>query len=73
MIAYLAAQRRAALLDLSHHFDSNPEAVRGMLSVLERKGRVRRLAGATACNRGCGQCEEAATEIYEWIGSSTEG
>lgn len=64
---YLAEQKRVALLDLSHRFGSSPEALRGMLAVLERKGRVRKLPAGTACSSGCGKCEAASIEIYEWV------
>ena len=32
---YLAQHKRVALIDLSHHFGSDPEALRGMLAMLE--------------------------------------
>jgi DNA-binding IclR family transcriptional regulator len=65
---YLAANRRAALADLSQHFGAAPEALRGMLGVLERKGRVRKLPAGTACGGGCTRCEPASVELYEWVG-----
>ena len=64
---YLHDTRRAALRDLSHRFDTDPEALRGMLDTLERKGRVRRLPANTPCGGGCCQCDPASIEIYEWI------
>jgi hypothetical protein len=67
--AYLAEQKRAPLMDLSHRFRSNPEALRGMLAVLERKGRVRKVTTGTACKMGgCEKCDPAALEVYEWLG-----
>jgi hypothetical protein len=65
---YLARHRRAALLDLSCRFESSPEALRGMLERLERKGRVRRLAGGAPCAGTCGKCDPASLETYEWLG-----
>jgi hypothetical protein len=41
LTAYLAEQKRATLLDLSILFGSDPEALRGMLAILEGKGPVR--------------------------------
>ncbi len=64
---YLAQQKRAALLDLSLHFRSDRDALRGMLSTLERKGRVRKLPTGTLCGGGCCKCDPATTEIYEWV------
>ncbi len=65
--AYLRDSGRAALRDLSHRFDADPEALRGMLGTLERKGRVRRLPGNTPCGGGCCSCDPASIEIYEWV------
>lgn len=64
---YLAEHKRAALTDISYHFDSDPEALRMMLSMLERKGRVRKLPAGTICGGGCSKCEPASIEIYEWV------
>ncbi len=64
---YLAVHRRAALSDLSQHFATTPEALRGMLGVLERKGCVRKLPGGTTCGGGCTRCEPSTVEIYEWV------
>lgn len=65
---YLQDSGRAALLDLSNHFDSDPDALRGMLGTLERKGRVRKLPANTPCAGGCCKCDPASVEIYEWVG-----
>lgn len=68
LTSYLCAQQRAALLDLSLRFDTDADALRGMLSVLERKGRVRKLPAGTLCSTGCSKCDTASVEIYEWVG-----
>lgn len=65
--SYLADNRRAALIDLQHRFAVDADALRGMLSVLERKGRVRKLPAGTRCGGGCSQCDPASVEIYEWL------
>jgi len=65
--AYLADRKRASLLDLCHHFGSDQDALRGMLAVLERKGRARKLPAGTACGGGCSKCDPASIEIYEWL------
>ena len=64
---YLRDVRRAALRDLSHRFDADPDALRGLLGTLERKGRVRKLPASTSCAGGCCKCDSATVEIYEWI------
>ena len=46
---YLKTHRRAALVDMATGLDATPEALREMLSVLERKGRVQKLPSGTAC------------------------
>jgi hypothetical protein len=71
--SYLAAQKRAALLDLSRHFDADPQAIRGMLSILVRKGRVRKLPAGTMCSTGCSKCDTASIEIYEWVEADGPG
>ncbi len=67
LTAYLAQRKRVALIDLSRRFGSDPQALRGMLSMLERKGRARKLPAGTACGGGCTQCDPASVEIYEWV------
>jgi predicted ArsR family transcriptional regulator len=63
---YLAEYGRASLVDMANRFDTDPEALRGMLATLERKGRVRKLPPGTACRGGC-SCNQAAPELYEWV------
>ena len=64
---YLAQRRQAPLVDLAHRFDSSPEALRAMLEVLARKGRVRRIENGAACASGCCKCDQASVETYEWV------
>jgi putative ferrous iron transport protein C len=71
LTSYLAEQKRAALTDISNRLGSNPEALRMMLSMLERKGRVRKLPAGTPC-AGCSQCDPAVVEIYEWVGAGED-
>jgi len=69
LTGYLAEHRQVAIQDLSYRFGASPDAVRGMLAVLERKGRVRRVDGPAPCASGCGNCEVATMETYEWLGA----
>jgi putative ferrous iron transport protein C len=69
LTGYLAKHRRVALMDMSNRFGSSPDALRGMLATLERKGRVRRIEAAATCATGCGKCDISAMETYEWLGS----
>lgn len=70
LTSYLAQQERVALLDLSYRFDTDADALRGMLSLLERKGRVRKLPAGTLCGSGCSKCDAATIELYEWVGDA---
>jgi hypothetical protein len=65
---YLQTHERAALIDLAHHFDTDPNALRGMLAKWVGKGRVAKLPSGTTCGGGCCKCDPATTEIYEWKG-----
>lgn len=63
--SYLQKRQRVTLSDLANRFDTDADALRGMLVVLERKGRVRKLP-TTACG-GCNQCDQAGMELYESV------
>jgi len=62
---YLKIRHRASLKDMAQGLGAAPEALRGMLAVLERKGRARRLPAGTGCG-GCCKCDPASIELYEW-------
>ena len=64
---YLKTHRRAALIDMATGLDATPEALREMLAVLERKGRVHKLPAGTACGSGCNKCSPSSVELYEWV------
>ncbi|MCG6897898.1 MAG: FeoC-like transcriptional regulator [Thiocapsa sp.] len=68
LTGYLARHRQVSLMDLAYRFESNPDALRGMLSILERKGRVRRVSTPAGCGTACSTCDAATIETYEWIG-----
>ena len=65
---YLQERRQASLRDLAFHFDTDPDAMRGMLAQWIQKGRVARCSLEGACGRGCGgcHCDPAAMELYQW-------
>ncbi len=64
---YLQKNKRVALVDIAYHFDTTPEAVRGMLEHWQRKGNVRLLNAGAACQQGCCQCSPVHLESYEWV------
>jgi putative ferrous iron transport protein C len=64
---YLKERRHATLMDLAVHFDTDPEAMRGMLEQWIKKGRVSKSESHSTCNRGCSGCGcDAALEVYSW-------
>lgn len=65
---YLQRHRRATLGDIALHFDLPAEAVRGMLDLWIRKGRIRQLDAAATCNTSCPvSCDDTAMTIYEAV------
>ena len=66
---YLAQRGQATLGDIALHFDTDPQAMRGMLDVLVRKGKVQRRSLDPACGSGCSKCDVTVREIYHVTGS----
>ncbi len=62
---YLSERRAASLSEIARRFATDPEALRPMLDLWIRKGKVRRSGGA-ACG-GCVSCAPADIEFYEWV------
>ena len=63
---YLQQRGQATLADIALHFDTDPDAVRGMLDIWIRKGKAHRKMATASCGSSCSQCDTAATEIYVW-------
>jgi len=70
LTTYLQQHQRASVHDMAQALDTDAEALRNMLSMLKRKGRVRRLPSGTSCGGGCGKCQPHTVEIYEWAASA---
>lgn len=66
---YLRQRGQASLADMALHFDAQPDALRGMLEVWVRKGRVYRRQATASCGSSCRQCASEATEVYVWAES----
>ena len=64
---YLAARKRASIIDLAGHFSMDIPAIEGLLATWMAKGRIRRLNDRLPCGT-CGKCESSITDIYEWVG-----
>ncbi len=62
---FLADRHAASLNEMACHFAVAPDALRPMLDLWIRKGKVRR-AGGSGC-QGCAGCAAAEVEIYEWV------
>ncbi len=67
---YLSQRGSANLSDLCIHFDTNPEAMRGMLGQWIRKGRVQKYSASASCGSSCSKCDLESTEIYQWVGTA---
>lgn len=65
---YLSDHGQATLADIALHFDSEPEAMRGMLERWVSKGKVERRKVEAACGTSCNRCDPAAMELYVWRG-----
>jgi hypothetical protein len=63
---YLKERKSVVLRDLMLHFDTEAEALRGMLQILVTKGYVIKLATNEACGSSCCKCDSTLMEIYEW-------
>ncbi len=63
---YLKQRGQCTLSDIALHFDTDADAVRGMLDVWIRKGKVEKRSATASCGTSCQSCDPAATEIYIW-------
>jgi len=64
---YVQKHQRASLKDLAVHFDSNPDAMRGMLEKWVAKGHIRHCP-PSACSGCATSCSSAPGDSYEWAG-----
>lgn len=69
---YLRQRGRASVAEMAIGLGVAPEALKGMLAVLERKGRVRRLALCSTCKQSCCACDPNTLELYEWTAERAE-
>lgn len=66
VINHLKLNRRVALRDMALALSISPDALREILSILERKGKIQKLASGTKCSGSCAKCAPNSIEIYEW-------
>lgn len=67
---YIKQRGSVSLLELSLHFSTPADALRGMLQHWLRKG-VIQITGNVGCQKGCCGCDPAQVEIYCWQGQDT--
>ena len=64
--SHLRERKRASLTDLAEVLDTHHKALRSMLDLLVRKGRIRRLPSGTTCGGGCNKCKPETVELFEY-------
>lgn len=64
---YLSQRGSASLSDISVHFDTDPNAMRGMLEQWIRKGKVSKHIASESCGSSCNKCDIKSSEIYQWV------
>ena len=64
---YFSQQPMASLADLSVHFGVEPDAMRGMLELWIRKGKLRKLPQGDPCPNCCKTCKLEKLELYKWL------
>ena len=69
---YLSQRGQASLADIALHFDIEPDALRGMLEVWMRKGKIQKQLATASCGSSCNKCQSDATEIYAWVDVSVD-
>lgn len=67
---YLLNRNICSLIELSKHFKTSPDAMRGILSHWVRKGHV--IAETVGCNQGCSSCMPEQLEMYRWQSTSRQ-
>jgi len=66
---YLIERQNTSLRDLALHFNTEQNAMRGMLEPWIKKGKIRKAPPATTCggcSEGCPSTNEGEMEVYEW-------
>ncbi len=68
---YIKQRGQCSLSDIALHFDCDADAVRGMLELWVRKGKVEKNSATPSCGTNCQSCDPATTELYSWSESKT--
>ena len=69
---YIKLHHQVSLMDASHRFDIEPEALKGMLQRLVSKGCIEKIDInlSAGCGSTCRKCDQSSTEIYRWVGKN---
>ncbi|BAQ67330.1 hypothetical protein CCR90_00630 [Rhodovulum sulfidophilum] len=77
--SYCAETGQVSLQELANRFDTDPEAIRGMVEVLVQKGMLRCLTetpeggcgkGCCGCTNSCAPLAGMSDAVYQWVGRS---
>jgi len=68
---YLKQRGQCTLSDIALHFDTDADAVRGMLGIWIKKGKVEKRSATASCGTSCQSCDPATTEVYIWSEAKT--
>ena len=68
---YLKQRGQCTLSDVALHFDADTDAVRGMLDIWVKKGKVEKSSATASCGTSCQSCDPATTEVYTWCEAKT--
>ena len=64
---YCAQRGLVSLQDLVMHFQVEADVMRQMLEHWIRKGTVCKHMPCGTCGSGCGSCNAALSEFYQWV------
>ena len=69
---YLKERGQCTLSDIALHFDTDADAIRGMLDIWIKKGKIERHAATDSCGTSCQSCDPAAIEVYSWCENTVD-
>jgi hypothetical protein len=73
VLDFLAKHRVASPAEIAVALDSTPDAVRGMLETLQRRGLVHVVRASADCGTHCRQCTAPDVEVYAYGREGSQG
>jgi len=68
---YIKQRNQVEIGEIASHFDTDPDALRGMIDHMIRKGQVQKLSCGSACSSSsC--CSVAISEVFQWTGKGSK-